>query len=552
MFIGLGLRIALLGSAAFWPSELFINGEPGQLMPVDPAYLYQDVGGTTPVTAPAQAVALQLDQSKQNSWADSLGNVWTKTSGDGVVSVSGNTITVTGATTATQVTRTSGTIPFSNGLARMVITATWSVATGVQAWIRGAPAVLSNGVTATLTASLSNSALERLDVATGSAVFVVSSLQYWAGNHDTQPTVGSRQIYGKHPASGYRNMLASSEDFSAAVWTFTGSVRTQNYGIAPDGSQTSTRLQFSAPNQDIRQSVVAGAVGTSSCWVKGVAGQTFAFLNNLVDTVAVKTFTGSWQYITISGPTSNATLWFIGTWLGATARDFEVWHPQSETGSTATTYQRTGASSGVAWPAPPSYDITEAGQPDLHYLHYNGVSSFMVSPTITPGTDKAQVFVGVRKLSDAALGMLIEFGPSVNGTVGSWGHILPDTTSAGSLGLDLRGNGTSGIQRISAGTAPATFVSAVAFDLSGTTYDTERPTKRINGATATVLSEAGSTDTGGGNFTAQILYTGRRAGTSLPFNGLVYCKIVRFGANLTADQIASTERWTAQRTGVAI
>jgi len=41
---------------------------------------------------------------------------------------------------------------------------------------------------------------------------------------------------------------------------------------------------------------------------------------------------------------------------------------------------------------------------------------------------------------------------------------------------------------------------------------------------------------------------GRRAGTSLPLNGQIFSLIVRFGANLTADQITSTETWVNGKT----
>ena len=61
-----------------------------------------------------------------------------------------------------------------------------------------------------------------------------------------------------------------------------------------------------------------------------------------------------------------------------------------------------------------------------------------------------------------------------------------------------------------------------------------------------------TTDQGTGNCLAYPLYTGRRGGTSLPFNGLVYSKIIRFGATPTADTITSADRWTGQRAGVAI
>ncbi|MER3356368.1 MAG: hypothetical protein RLQ73_20730, partial [Hoeflea sp. D1-CHI-28] len=40
------------------------------------------------------------------------------------------------------------------------------------------------------------------------------------------------------------------------------------------------------------------------------------------------------------------------------------------------------------------------------YLAFDGVDDYLVTPSITPGTDKVQVFAGVRKASDAAAAMV--------------------------------------------------------------------------------------------------------------------------------------------------
>ena len=91
--------------------------------------------------------------------------------------------------------------------------------------------------------------------------------------------------------------------------------------------------------------------------------------------------------------------------------------------------------------------------------------------------------------------------------------------------------------------APATSVLNGLADISG-----DVAILRVNG----VQDVQSTTDQGTGNYLAYPIYTGRRGGTSLPFNGLVYSKIIRFGPNLTADQISATERWMAQRTGVSL
>lgn len=189
--------------------------------------------------------------------------------------------------------------------------------------------------------------------------------------------------------------------------------------------------------------------------------------------------------------------------------------------------------------ARPTYN--EAG--GLRWLAFDGVDDFMITPTITPGTDKVQFFGGVRKLSDAAIGAVCEFSASTDTNNGTFFLLAPrdDATanygwrSKGTLVVDLRA------------TQYAAPVSNVVTGLSDIAADSA--TVRVNGVVAATDI---TTDQGTGNYLAYPMYIGRRGGTSLPFNGRLYGLITRFGPNLTASQIGQTERWMAQRTGVSL
>lgn len=54
-----------------------------------------------------------------------------------------------------------------------------------------------------------------------------------------------------------------------------------------------------------------------------------------------------------------------------------------------------------------------------HYLYFDGVDDFLVTPTITPGIDKVQVFAGVRRLTDT-IGIICEFSSNFNNNSGSF------------------------------------------------------------------------------------------------------------------------------------
>lgn len=193
----------------------------------------------------------------------------------------------------------------------------------------------------------------------------------------------------------------------------------------------------------------------------------------------------------------------------------------------------------------PTYQVVSG----LPCLVFDGVDDFLVTPTITPGTDKVQVFAGVRKLSDAAIGQILGFGlgdvSAVNGSFALWG---PNGVAA-NYRADVRGDVAGGTgYTATTFTAPTTNVIAVAFDIAGALRADEIPTFRINGVTPS-LAAAGSGSAGTGNFGPHVMYMGRRGGTSFPFNGHLYGLITRFGPNLTADQIAQAERWMNSKTG---
>jgi len=210
---------------------LFAAGRVGGMWDMgDTSKLYQQyllVGGNIATNvSQGVGIATALDQSKQSTFIDVTGVIWTKTSGDGVLTVSGNQVTVTGATTTTLITRTGGSIPTVKGACMMRVRANWTTATGVTFWSRAAPVVLSNGVPGTMCASLDNGSLERLDVGTGTVTFTIEEFKYWAGNHAFQPTAGLRPLYQLAGGYGCAQFDATDDALLFPAITFGGAFNT--------------------------------------------------------------------------------------------------------------------------------------------------------------------------------------------------------------------------------------------------------------------------------------------------------------------------------------
>jgi hypothetical protein len=376
------------------------------------------------------------------------------------------------------------------------------------------------------------------------------------GNHAVANSDAARGIYGIEPLGGRRNLLTFTEQFDNAAWNKTSAgtgslpVVTANAAVAPDGTTTADQVVFnsgvgtaSTNWSTLTQNATVSAVNhTGSVYVRTVSGTaTLVFRNAGAATFEAISVTDQWQRfdrieLGLAGTGNRFELGVrqglagIGV-INSTAIVL-IWGAQLEVGSTATNYQRVTT----------QYDVTEAGVPSLHYVQYDGADDGYVTPTITPNTDKVQVFAGVRKLSDAALGMVLEASASSinNGTIAVF---APNPSLAG---YQFRSRGTTPSDSFTLSSdfaAPNTNVLTGLGDISG-----DRAILRINGSQVA----QSIADQGTGNYLAHPLYIGRRGGTELPFNGRDYGLIVRFGPNLDANTISNVEKYLAQKTGVTL
>lgn len=175
-----------------------------------------------------------------------------------------------------------------------------------------------------------------------------------------------------------------------------------------------------------------------------------------------------------------------------------------------------------------------------YYLLFDGIAAALDTGSINfTGTDKVTVFAGLRKASDVATAILIEFSASATANNGAFLMVAPSGAATeaytfGSKGT-IRSDAITGLVYI----APITSILTGIGDISGDTS-----ILRVNGVQAAI----NTADQGTGNYGNYPLYIGSRAGTSLPFNGHLYSLIVR-GAASTDAQIVSAETYVNGKTG---
>jgi hypothetical protein len=375
----------------------------------------------------------------------------------------------------------------------------------------------------------------------------------WTGNHATQATLAQRPTYAVEPATGRRNLLTYSEDVSNAVWAATAATKTattitatatNNIHAAVHSFSHTTGQAYTfqcvltyTNNQFVSLRILAG-VFPHVCFdlVNGTVAGTQAGASGTITSLGGGAYLCTITVTATSTGTGNAGVFLQNTattygagFLALGTESVGVSKAQLELGSTATAYQRVVT----------AQDVSEAGVAARPYLFFDGIDDNMLTGTITPGVDKAQVFAGVRKLRNT-FEIIAEHSPNANDTadsgVFSCGFSTPNTTYFGA-----RGNGATIRVGVGTNVPPVTLAVSGIGDISG-----DKATLRVNGAEIAT----DTADQGAGNFLAHTLYIGRRGNISAPLNGHIYGLIVRFSAaNLADASIAATERWMNSKTG---
>jgi len=328
-----------------------------------------------------------------------------------------------------------------------------------------------------------------------------------------------------------RNLLTRTEEFDNAVWEKNSCTVTPLGGgvwrlQAAPSSTFSLVFRISSPsavNHNIAFDIKDNSAGSANI---------FRFI--LLSTLASSNISASsdWQRYSFSGAFAGTSLanGIIRDTSNA-AVDILIRFPQLELGSTATAYQKVTS----------TFDVTEAGQPDNYFLSFDGIDDSMSTPSIDfTGTDKMTVFAGVRKLSDAAAGALVELSATIASNNGAF-HLTAPNAASSTYAFESKG--TNLTDAVGSATAPVSSILVGIGDISG-----DNTTLRINAAQA----DQDTGDQGTGNYGNYPLFIGARNNASLRFNGQLYSLIVR-GAQTDLALIQSTERYVANRTaGVSI
>lgn len=539
-------------------ASLFATGKEGVVLDqYDNATMFQDAAGTTPVTALGQTVQLMLDKSKGLALgSELLGSFVTAVSG-AATAATYNTTTGAGVCYRIDVgnksfVRVTGLT--ANRLYLVNVTNTGSNAFSVR---QNTDAVVIANVSAGQTVSMYVSTATHTDIAVvpnqngQTHTFTINSVREIAGNHVRfyNTTLQARN-----------NLLTKSEQFDDAAWAGFAASITPNTTVAPGGATTADTMQESGSAAIFRSSAAlttisgqtytvsfhakrdnfdwkrilvsdtssftnyarawfniasgsVGAIGNGGSGFTAVSRRITAAANGFYRCELTFTTTATALYVAITSASADSSTSRADAGSGAgVGTKCYLWGAQIDLGPVATTYQRVNTAT----------DYQDIGAP--RRLSFNGSSSYGVTlAPIVPGSDKVTVIAGVRKNSDANIGIVCELGPNSVTTDGTL--MLTAPAGAGSASYGFRSRGTTERTANPTGYAsPITNVVTGVGDIAGDTC-----VVRVNG----VVAGTNTADQGSGNYGTYNLFIGARNGASLFFNGDL------FGLNLVFDQVAT-------------
>lgn len=551
--IGLG-SVASFGAQQFDPSSLFIGGTAGTWYdPSDPTTLFTTSTGTTPCAVPGSGsqvlVGLMLDKSQglvlgselladsgfnnAASWQSNAGV--TISGGEAIWNTATNSVYVRQPLITTANTYYEFTVVCSSYTAGTVFVGIGAGGTNLTSF----PINAVGTVTFRINVEANSGTVWLLTPTGGAQLSITSfSVRQVSGNH----AIAFNDTTARPELSARVNLLTYSEQFENAAWATTAGV-TFSENIATFSStayryQSRTGLPTITGQTYIIRAKLSSSTGKATILLRMANGSSGADsvsqLVNLTATPTVytltRTFIAAGTAIDV-GLDNRTALGGDGIAGDVVATEWDL--RPANIGSAIPSYQRIAD----------QYTYDSNGFPS--YLRFDGVDDSMYTPASInfSGTDKMSVFAGVRKLSDAARGMVTELS-AVATNPGTFYVAAPDTNGAANYGMYL--DGPAFYQPVTYA-APITNVLAVLFDRFGTTL-ADKVIPRINGVTN--QSGAG-TNIASGNFGTYPLYIGSRNNASLRFNGQLYSLVV-VGSTVSAGSITATEQYVAGKTGVQI
>lgn len=388
----------------------------------------------------------------------------------------------------------------------------------------------------------------------GATDFQISNVSFkpLSGNHAYQTTTASRPVL----SARYNGLLASEKYNDGTYWTWQASFTSELTAetAAPDGTNTAWKITSTNANAALSKAGISGFKNpVLTVWCKSGTWNPTIMVRNA--TTATNLLAG-----TITAPDRTDTYGkFTNTDLGNGWRRLriEITSGVALTDSIVVYVGSTGAipvgqamyiwrsdlrEAGDGVGLPEYQRVVDANNYDTAgfplYLKFDGVDDGLQTGAVDlSAADKLLLSAAIRRLSDSGLGVVLEASSDYSASNGTFVLLAPGASGTPSVGFNAKGTALTGGLSYTTSAAPVGLLVSAYADIA-----TSYRALRVNGAQVAFST----TSIGTGAFGNAVLYLGRRAGTSLPFNGRLYGLLLRAGA-ANDGQIQKVERYLNQK-----
>lgn len=381
------------------------------------------------------------------------------------------------------------------------------------------------------------------------------SIRELSGNHAYQATTASRPTL----SARYNGLLASEKYNDGTYWTWQASFTSEITAdtAAPDGSNTAWKITSTNANAALSKAGLTGYKNpVLTVWCKSGAWNPTIMVRNattatnlLAGTITASDRTDTygkftntdmgngWKRLRIDITSGVSVTDSLVVYVGSTGaipvgQFMYIWRSdfrEAGDGIGLPEYQRVVDAT--------TYDTT--GFP--LYLKFDGVDDFLQTTVDFSGTDKLMLSAAIRRLSDSGLGVVLESTSDYSASNGTFVLLAPGASGTPSVGFNAKGTVLTGGLSYTTSAAPVGLLVSAYADIAASYR-----ALRVNG----VQVASSTTSIGTGAFGNVVLYLGRRAGSSLPFNGRLYGLLLR-GAASNDGTFARVERYLNQKGRVA-
>lgn len=274
------------------------------------------------------------------------------------------------------------------------------------------------------------------------------------------------------------------------------------------------------------------AIVNSRAAIEPKTGKAAIFVNEIIHSLIRKLFANNEQGFAYDPNDLSTMFQDQAKLLPVTGAGQLVWHILDKSGNNNHAFATSSATRPI---------LQRNATTGAYYLAFDGADDFLQTSNIDfTGTDKVSLFVGVRKLSTVS-GVIFELSANSGLNNGVFYLASPAGASTPNQVLFLnKGTTFSAAQNPDLPPPRDVVVSAKGNISNDTTLI------RTNG-----LQFSSGADQGAGNYGNYPLYIGRRAGTSLPFNGHIY-SLIGIGRLTTDSETIALEKSIAKNVGVTL